>query len=119
MLRQITRIATALVALVIVAGYEHSMLEDTIFDKEYTARHIPNEENVLSATTFKPRPTGVAQTYCYNSIGEVECYAQPQEGERYRLHGYYGPPPYNPAPATGAKVRHGFFPKKTISAAAM
>ena len=93
MLRQTARIATALVALVVVAGCEHSMLEDTIFDKEYIARHIPNEENVLSATTFKPRPTGVVQTYCYSSIGEVECYAKPQEGERYRLNGYYGPAP--------------------------
>tara|TARA_R110002072_G_scaffold118593_3_gene250503 strand:- start:5912 stop:6232 length:321 start_codon:yes stop_codon:yes gene_type:complete len=93
MLRQTARIATALAALVLVAGCEHAMLEDTIFDKEYVARHLPNEEKVLSATTFKPRPTGVVQTYCYSSIGEVECYAQPQEGERYRLNGYYGPAP--------------------------
>ena len=69
------------------------MLEDTIFDKEFVVRNLPNEENVLSATTFKPRPTGVDQTYCYSSIGEVACYAQPQEGERYRLNGYYGPAP--------------------------
>ena len=93
MLRQTARIATALVALLVVAGCEHSMLEDTIFDKEYIASHIPNEENVLSATNFKPRPTGVVQTYCYSSIGEVECDAQPQEGERYRLNVYYGPAP--------------------------
>tara|TARA_B110000483_G_scaffold158980_1_gene188688 strand:+ start:339 stop:551 length:213 start_codon:yes stop_codon:yes gene_type:complete len=66
------------------------MLEDTIFDKEFVVRNLPNEENVLSATTFKPRPTGVDQTYCYSSIGEVVCYAQPHEGERYRLNGYYG-----------------------------
>ncbi len=93
MLRQTARIATALAALVVVTGCEHTLLEDTIFDKECVARHIPNEENVLSARTFKPRPTGVVQTYCYSSIGEVECYAQPQEGERYRLNGYYGPAP--------------------------
>jgi len=93
MLRQTARIATTLAALVLVAGCEHAMLEDTIFDKEYVMRNLPNEENVLSATTFKPRPTGVDQTYCYSSIGEVACYAQPQEGERYRLNGYYGPAP--------------------------
>ena len=90
MLRQNARIATTLAALVLVAGCEHAMLEDTIFDKEYVVRNLPNEENVLSATTFKPRPTGFDQTYCYSSIGEVACYAQPQEGERYRLNGYYG-----------------------------
>ena len=93
MLRQTARIATTLAALVLVAGCEHAMLEDTIFDKEYVVRNLPNEENVLSATTFKPRPTGVDQTYCYSSIGEVACYDQPQEGERYRLNGYYGPAP--------------------------
>ena len=93
MLRQNARIATTLAALVLVAGCEHAMLEDTIFDKEFVVRNLPNEENVLSATTFKPRPTGVDQTYCYSSIGEVACYAQPQEGERYRLSGYYGPAP--------------------------
>jgi hypothetical protein len=93
MLRQTARIATTLAALVLVAGCEHAMLEDTIFDKEYVVRNLPNEENVLSATTFKPRPTGVDQTYCYSSIGEVACYAQPQEGERYRLNVYYGPAP--------------------------
>ena len=93
MLRKTARIAqtariAALAALVLVAGCEHAMLE-----KEYVARSLPNEEKVLSATTFKPRPTGVVQTYCYSSIGEVTCYAQPQEGERYRLNGYYGPAP--------------------------
>ena len=93
MLRQTARIATTLAALVLVAGCEHAMLEDTIFDKKFVVRNLPNEENVLSATTFKPRPTGVDQTYCYSSIGEVACYAQPQEGERYRLSGYYGPAP--------------------------
>ena len=93
MLRQTARIATTLAALVLVAGCEHAMLEDTIFDKEFVVRNLPNEENVLSATTFKPRPTGVDQTYCYGSIGEVARYAQPQEGERYRLNGYYGPAP--------------------------
>jgi hypothetical protein len=93
MLRQTARIATTLAALVLVAGCEHAMLEDTIFDKEFVVRNLPNEENVLSATTFKPRPTGVDQTYCYSSIGEVACYAQTQEGERYRLNGYYGPAP--------------------------
>ena len=54
------------------------MLEDTIFDREYVERHLPNEEKVLSANTFKPRPNGVVQTYYYNTIGEVECYAHPQ-----------------------------------------
>ena len=98
MLKKTARIAqtariAALAALVLVAGCEHAMLEDTIFDKEYVARHLPNEGNVLSATTFKPRPTGVVQTYCYSSIGEVTCYAQPQGGQGYRLNGYYGPAP--------------------------
>ena len=87
------RIAAVFATLFIAAGCEHAMLEDTIFDKEFVARHLPNEEKVLSATTFKPRPTGVVQTYCYSSIGEVECYAMPQKGERYRLNGYYGPAP--------------------------
>ena len=87
------RFAALTAALLVASGCEHAMLEDTIFDREYVARHLPNEEKVLRSTTFKPRPTGVVQTYCYSSIGEVECYAQPQKGERYRLNGYYGPAP--------------------------
>jgi hypothetical protein len=47
MLRQTARIATTLAALVLVAGCEHAMLEDTIFDKEFVVRSLPNEENVL------------------------------------------------------------------------
>ena len=62
MLRQTARIATTLAALVLVTGCEHAMLEDNIFDKEFVVRNLPNEENVPSATTFKPRPTGVDQT---------------------------------------------------------
>ena len=87
------RVAAVLACAATVGACEHAMLEDTIFDREYVERHLPNEEKVLSANTFKPRPTGVAQTYCYNTIGEVECYAQPQQQERYRLNGYFGPAP--------------------------
>lgn len=76
-----------------LAGCESPMLEDTIFDKEYIARHMPSEEKVLSATTFEPRPTGVVQTYCYSTIGQVECFAHPQREESYRLNGYFGPSP--------------------------
>lgn len=87
------RFVALFATVLLAAGCEHAMLEDTIFDKEYVARHLPNEEKVLRSTTFKPRPTGVVQTYCYSSIGQVECYAMPQKGERYRLNGYYGPAP--------------------------
>ena len=87
------RIAAAFAVATAVGACEHAMLEDTIFDREYVERHLPNEEKVLSETTFKPRPVGVAQTYCYSTIGEVECYAHPQDEERYRLNGYFGPAP--------------------------
>tara|TARA_R110000787_G_scaffold138701_1_gene252373 strand:- start:128 stop:340 length:213 start_codon:yes stop_codon:yes gene_type:complete len=69
------------------------MLEDTIFDKEYIARHLPSEEKVLRTTSFEPRPTGVVQTYCYRTIGQVECYSEPLKDQRYRLNGYFGPSP--------------------------
>jgi hypothetical protein len=72
------RFAAALAAVMLAAGCEHTLLEDTIFDSEYVARHLPNEEKVLSATMFTPRPTAVVQTYCYTTIGEVERYARPQ-----------------------------------------
>lgn len=87
------RFVAVIAATMLVTGCEHALLEDTIFDSEYIARHLPNEEKVLSATMFTPRPTAVVQTYCYTTIGEVECYARPQEGEGYRLNGYYGPAP--------------------------
>ena len=87
------RIAALVAAFAILTGCEHAMLEDTIFDSEYVARHLPNEEKVLRKTSFQPRPTGVVQTYCYSTIGEVECYAHPQDEERYRLNGYFGPSP--------------------------
>jgi hypothetical protein len=56
------RFAAALAAVMLAAGCEHTLLEDTIFDSEYVARHLPNEEKVLSATMFTPRPTAVVQT---------------------------------------------------------
>ena len=85
------RIAAVLAFAAVAGACEHAMLEDTIFDREYVERHLPNEEKVLSANTFKPRPSGIVQTYCYTTIGEVECYAHPQREERYRLYGYFGP----------------------------
>ncbi len=93
MFRKPVAVAALCATLLLAGGCEHALLEDTIFDREYVARHIPNEEKVLGATTFRPRPTAVVQTYCYSSIGEVTCYAEPQKGERYRLNGYYGPAP--------------------------
>ena len=87
------RIGAVLAFAAVAGACEHAMLEDTIFDREYVERHLPNEEKVLSANTFKPRPSGIVQTYCYTTIGEVECYAYPQREERYRLYGYFGPAP--------------------------
>ena len=83
----------SVVAALAATGCEHPLVEDTIFDKAYIERHLPSEENVLKASTFQPRPVGVVQTYCYSTIGEVECYAHPQKEERYRLNGYFGPAP--------------------------
>jgi hypothetical protein len=90
---KLVRLVPIAAAALLAAGCEHALLEDTIFDSEYVARHMPNEERVLGSTTFKPRPVGVVQTYCYATIGEVECYAHPQDEERYRLNGYFGPAP--------------------------
>ena len=87
------RIGAVLAFATVAGACEHAMLEDTIFDREYVERHLPNEEKVLSANTFKPRPSGIVQTYCYTTIGEVECYAHPQREELYRLYGYFGPAP--------------------------
>jgi hypothetical protein len=87
------RIGAVLAFAAVAGACEHAMLEDTIFDREYVERHLPNEEKVLSANTFIPRPSGIVQTYCYTTIGEVECYAHPQREERYRLYGYFGPAP--------------------------
>ena len=38
------RFAAALDAVILGAGCEHTLLEDTIFDSEYVACHLPNEE---------------------------------------------------------------------------
>ena len=96
MLRRLYRaIAVGLVAVsgLGIAGCEHRIFEDTIFDSEYIARYLPNEEKVLRESWFEPRPTGMVQSYCYRSIGTVECYPQPLTGEDYRLNGYFGPAP--------------------------
>ena len=87
------RIGAVLAFAAVAGACEHAMLENTIFDREYVERHLPNEEKVLSANTFKPRPSGIVQTYCYTTIGEVECYAHAKREERYRLYGYFGPAP--------------------------
>lgn len=86
-------IAAALASTIGLAGCETPIFEETIFDKEYVARHLPSEEKVLRDSTFEPRATGYVQTYCYSTIGEVECYAQPNRPERYRLNGFFGPSP--------------------------
>lgn len=57
------------------------ILQDTIIDREYVERHPPNEETVLSVNTANPRPMGVVHSYCYHTIGEVECYAYLQREE--------------------------------------
>lgn len=93
MFRNSLRVVGMFALLGATAGCESPMFEDTIFDKEYVARHLPSEEKVLRASTFEPRATGVVQTYCYSTIGEVECYAHPRPEERYRLNGYFGPSP--------------------------
>lgn len=68
-------------------------MEDTIFDTEYLARNLPNEEKVLRDSWFEPRAPGAVQSYCYRSLGAVECYPHPQKDEGYRLNGFFGPAP--------------------------
>ncbi len=55
-----------------MAECENTTLEDTIFLKKYVARHVPREEKVQRQSMFELRATGVVQTYCYSTIGEVE-----------------------------------------------
>jgi len=76
------RFAAVVTALVAMTGCEHAMLEDTIFDREYVARNLSNEEKVLRKKSFKPSQTCVVKAYRYSTIGKVECYAHPQEEER-------------------------------------
>lgn len=85
--------ALAAVLAVSLAGCESPIFEDTVFDRAFLVRQLPNEEKVLKASTFEPRSVGVVQTYCYTTIGEVDCYAHPLLEERYRLQGYFGPAP--------------------------
>ena len=62
------RIAAMLATLLVAAGCEHAMLEDTIFDREYVARHLPNEEKVLRSTTFaQSLGSAVRHRYLLNS----------------------------------------------------
>ena len=87
---------TALIAgaaMLLLSACESPVFEDTIFDRAYLARQLPSEESVLKASSFAPRPLGVVQTYCYTTIGEVDCYAHPQDEQQYRLNGYFGPSP--------------------------
>ncbi len=50
------------------------------------------------STAFQPREQPAAEppptSYCYRTIGKVNCYSQPLPGsEANRLVGYQGPPP--------------------------
>lgn len=47
-------------------------------------------ENIGEPEINKRQPD---TAFCYKSIGEVTCYAQPQDGEDYRLKGVQLPPP--------------------------
>lgn len=80
-------------AMLLLSACENPMFEDTVFDREYLARQLPSEDSVLRSTSFAPRSLGVVQTYCYTTIGEVDCYAHPQDEQQYRLNGYFGPSP--------------------------
>ena len=52
----------------------------------------PNRPDVIAYV--EPAPV-----YCYQTLGDPDCYAQPAPGDYNRLIGYYGPPPTDmPAP---------------------
>lgn len=58
---------------------------------------VQNAVNDVS-TAFQPKPAEPAPqappTYCYRTIGKVNCYSQPlPASEANRLIGYQGPPP--------------------------
>lgn len=58
---------------------------------------VQNAVNDVS-TAFQPKPAEPAPppptSYCYRTIGKVNCYSQPLPGsEANRLIGYQGPPP--------------------------
>lgn len=37
----------------------------------------------------------IPPVYCYNTLGEADCYDEPRETEAYRLINYVGPAPAN------------------------
>ncbi len=58
---------------------------------------VQNAVNDVSAA-FQPKPEAPSAppppSYCYRTIGKVNCYSQPLPGnEANRLIGYQGPPP--------------------------
>ena len=58
---------------------------------------VQNAVNDVSAA-FQPKPEAppppLTPSYCYRTIGKVNCYSQPLPGnEANRLVGYQGPPP--------------------------
>jgi hypothetical protein len=64
------------------------------------AATIVDEADVLSAGRFKRKiANDPVPLYCYQTLGEAECYAEPIPEEHRRLRGYYGAPP-SPRPGS-------------------
>jgi hypothetical protein len=58
------------------------------------AAGLVDETDVLRAGRFKSKVgQDPGPLFCYQTLGEAECYVEPVPEEHRRLRGYYGTPP--------------------------
>lgn len=106
-----TRLCFGLIALVGLSGCKYT--------------NTPKRANEIMVSGWVgpgTRPSNTKPTYCYSTLGTVECYDEPQPGKAHRLVGFYDPrgvqavhplpkesdqskPQPNPRPASPGRVK--------------
>jgi hypothetical protein len=90
----------SLFLLVLVAGCKHT--------------NTPERADELMVSGWvgpAPAPSTAQATYCYETLGQVDCYNKPQPGWEHRLVGFYEPPKVEKKPKATAATCNSKPPK--------
>ncbi len=82
-----TRIALVLAATLLLAGCSNPWADERPTRAEIFAAGWVNDDLPLSPQTAVP----ASPIYCYRTIADEDCHAEPVPGEAARITGYIGP----------------------------
>ncbi len=75
----VVRSAGMAAALIFLAGCENPYL------KQFRDEFGWNEARMVSDGWLKARPIPVEPSYCYETIGQTDCFREARKGQEYRL----------------------------------